>query len=166
MAPIIAGVREEFIRYSGAPDEALLNPHRTPHFDLPPESRSTGTVAAAIFAGGCIGVFARAGLGELIPATTAGWPWATFIANLAGTVLLAAVATALHERPPRSIHLRPFLGTGVCGALTTFSTLQVEVIRLTHHGHAALAAAYLLVSLVAGLGAMQAVTTLARRPAT
>lgn len=104
----------------------------------------------------------RGALDEAFPVSAAGWPWATFLANVAGTVLLAAVATRLHERPPRSIHLRPFLGTGVCGALTTFSTLQVEVIRMVHHGHAALAAAYLAVSLLAGLAAVQAITTLAR----
>lgn len=119
-------------------------------------------LAAAVFAGGCLGALARAGLDRAIPADRA-WPWATLSANLVGTALLAWFATRLQERLPPTTYRRPLLGTGLCGALTTFSTLQIEVIRLGRDGHTALAAAYLAVTLVAGLVAMFVVTRLVRR---
>jgi CrcB protein len=116
----------------------------------------------AIFAGGCIGALARAALSRALPAGP-GFPWATLAANVSGTALLAWGATRLQERLPPSTYRRPLLGTGLCGALTTFSTLQVELIRLARDGHAGLAALYLAVSLVTGLAAMLVVTRLVRR---
>jgi CrcB protein len=115
-----------------------------------------------VFGGGCVGALARAALGRWL-AAGGGWPWATFVANVAGTALLAFFVTRLQERLPPSTYRRPFLGTGACGALTTFSTLQFEAVRLGRDGHAALAAAYFGTSLAAGLGAMFVVTKLVRR---
>jgi len=85
------------------------------------------------------------------------------VANLGGTAALAYFATRLQERLPPSTYRRPFVGTGVCGALTTFSALQIEAVRLAHHGHAALAAAYFVITLLAGLAVMLVVTKLVRR---
>lgn len=62
-----------------------------------------------------------------------------------------AAAGLRRALPARTTLLRPFLAAGFCGALTTFSTLQVELIRLGQHGHAGLAAAYLAASLGGGL---------------
>lgn len=119
-------------------------------------------LSGAVFAGGCLGALARAGLERAVPAG-AGWPWATFVANLAGTALLAWFATRLQERLPPSTYRRPLLGTGLCGALTTFSTLQIELIRLWRHGHEGLVGLYLLATLVGGLATMFVVTRLVRR---
>jgi len=115
----------------------------------------------AVFAGGCAGALARAGLARALP--THGWPWSTFAANVVGTSALALFATRLQERLPPSTYRRPFLGTGVCGALTTFSTLQIEVIRMARAGNDARAAAYYAASLAAGLASMFIVTRLVRR---
>ena len=93
-----------------------------------------------MFVGGALGTLARAGLLAALPATT-GWPWATWIVNLAGTAVLAAT-------PKR--HLR-LVGTGFCGALTTFSTFQLEVLRMLDRGDALQAAAYVGSSVAAGL---------------
>jgi len=60
-------------------------------------------------------------------------------------------------------HWRPFVGTGFCGALTTFSTFQVQLVELGDDGHVALAAAYLAVSVAVGLAAATAGARLARR---
>ena len=104
--------------------------------------------AAAVMAGGAAGTLARAGLYEALPVTPGTWPWGTLIANVAGTLLLgwlvAAVAGGLW---------RPLVGTGFCGALTTFSTFQVQVVELGKDGHGALAALYLAVSVASGLAA-------------
>ena len=119
-------------------------------------------VAALIYAGGCIGALARAGLVQALPPGN-GWPWAIFIVNIVGVALLAYFATKLRERQRPSTYRRRFVETGVCGSLTTFSALPVEVIGLSRHGHALLAVAYLGVTIVTGLIVMQAVTRLARR---
>jgi CrcB protein len=120
-------------------------------------------LSVAVFTGGCIGAVVRAGLVEALPAGAGEWPWATFVANLAGTAALAFLATRLQERLPPTTYRRPLLGTGLCGALTTFSTLQIEVIRMTREDELALAAGYLLASLACGLAVMFAVTRLVRR---
>jgi CrcB protein len=127
------------------------------------EFRQECTLAAAVFAGGCLGALARAELATALPDATHGWPWGTFAANLAGTALLAFFATRMHGRLPPSTHRHGFVGTGVCGALTTFSTLQIELVRLAHHGHLALAAAYLATTIALGLLVMHVVTKLVRR---
>ena len=50
--------------------------------------------------------------------------------NLAGTFLLGYSVTRLQERLPLSAYRRPFLGTGLCGAFTTFSTMQLEALTM------------------------------------
>jgi fluoride exporter len=128
-----------------------------------PRTRMRQRLLLAIFAGGAGGALARAGLEVVWPATGHGWPWVTFVINIAGTALLAYLVTLLQERLPPSTYLRPLLGTGFCGALTTFSTLQLEALDLAHNGHVLLGAAYALVSVGAGLLAVHVVTALVRQ---
>ena len=90
-----------------------------------------------MFIGGVIGALSRAGLSRALPWPGHGWPWATFLVNLTGTLLLGYFVTRLQERLPPSTYRRPLLGTGFCGALTTFSTLQIELIELARHGELA-----------------------------
>jgi CrcB protein len=118
---------------------------------------------AAVFAGGCLGALARAGLAEAFATHPGRWPWVTFAVNVAGAALLGYFATRLQERLPPTRYRRPFLGTGLCGALTTFSTLQLELVRMLDHGHAGLALGYAAASLAAGFVAVAAATSLTRR---
>jgi CrcB protein len=118
---------------------------------------------AAIFAGGVVGALARAGLAEALPHDATEWPWATFAVNVLGAFLLGYFATRLQERLPLSAYRRPFLGTGVCGALTTFSTMQVELLRMVDHGRCGLALGYGAASIAAGFAAIWAATAITRR---
>jgi CrcB protein len=118
---------------------------------------------AAIAAGGIAGALARAGLEHVWPASGHAWPWTTFAVNAAGTLLLGYFVTRLQERLPPSTYRRPFLGTGLCGALTTFSTLQIEALQLCRHGHVPLGVAYLAGTLAAGLAGMHLATAATRR---
>jgi CrcB protein len=115
---------------------------------------------AAIFAGGFVGALARAELAVAWPAGAGEWPWATFTVNIFGAFLLGYAVTRLQERLPLSAYRRPFIGTGVCGALTTFSTMQVELLQMPF----GLATAYACTSIAFGFLAVAAGTNLVRRP--
>jgi fluoride exporter len=118
---------------------------------------------AAIFAGGFLGAVARAELAEALPHDSGQWPWATFVVNVAGAFLLGYFVTRLQERLPLSAYRRPLLGTGLCGALTTFSTMQVELLRMLDDDRIALALSYAAGSVVAGFAAVALATNLVRR---
>jgi CrcB protein len=117
----------------------------------------------AIYAGGVIGALARVGLAEALPHRTGAWPWATFVANLIGAALLGWFVTRLGERLPPSTYRRPFLATGICGGLTTFSTLQLELFRMLEGGYAGLAAAYAAATIAGGFACIHLVTVATRR---
>jgi fluoride exporter len=117
---------------------------------------------AAIFAGGVVGAIARVWIGQHV-LTNHTWPWATFIINIAGTTLLAYSVTRLQERLPQSTYRRPFLGTGFCGAFTTFSTMEVEILDLLRAGDIGLAVSYAAASIACGYLAIWVTTALVRR---
>ena len=73
------------------------------------------------------------------------FPWGTWTVNVAGSFVLGVVVAG------HSTWLTTLVGTGFCGALTTFSTFGYETVRLTEEGETALALAYLLGSVVVGL---------------
>jgi CrcB protein len=125
--------------------------------------RADGRELAAVFAGGFAGAIARAALADALPADAGRWPWATFLVNVAGAFLLGYFTTRLGERLPPSAYRRPLLGTGFCGALTTFSTMQLELLRMLDGPHLALAAGYASASVAAGLVAVAMATNLVRR---
>src|SRR5262249_33842471 len=106
---------------------------------------------AAIVAGGAVGALTRAGVGRAVPVQPGHWPWATFAVNVVGAAILAWLTTRLSEMVAPTRYWRPLIGTGFCGALTTFSTFQVETIKLARDGHAALGFAYAAVSMALGL---------------
>ena len=117
----------------------------------------------AVFAGGALGTVARAALATLAGADPARWPWPTFTVNIVGAFLLGYFTTRLLARLPLSRYRRPLLGTGFCGGLTTFSTMQVETLRMLQHHHFGLAAGYLVASIAAGLLAVYLATAMVRR---
>ena len=118
---------------------------------------------AAVFVGGLVGTIARAELANAVPASVGHWPWATLLANIAGAFLLGYFTTRLQERLPLSSYRRPLLGTGLCGGLTTFSTMQVELLHMLERNDLRLAATYALASVIAGFVAVATATNLVRR---
>jgi CrcB protein len=118
---------------------------------------------AAVFAGGAIGTVARAALSVLVAPDPDRWPWPTFSVNIVGAFLVGYFTTRLLERLPLSSYRRPLLGTGLCGGLTTFSTMQVEILQMIEHHHYGLAVGYTAASLIAGLITVYIATALVRR---
>ncbi|MDP9443631.1 MAG: CrcB family protein [Actinomycetota bacterium] len=105
---------------------------------------------AAVFLGGCVGGVARYGAVATWPGAPRAFPWSTLAVNLVGALVLAVVVVIAAEVRPRR-YLRPLLGTGFCGALTTFSSVVVAVAQLLGEGRAAVAVSYLAANIVGGL---------------
>jgi CrcB protein len=125
--------------------------------------RLDGRELGAIFAGGALGTVARAELGDVLSHAPGRWPWPTLIVNILGAFLLGYFATRLQERLPPSTYRRPFLGTGLCGGLTTFSTMQLELLEMLDQARYGLAAGYAVVSIGGGFLAVALATNLVRR---
>ena len=118
---------------------------------------------AAIFAGGIAGALIRTGLAQAFPGTVRSWPWAIFAVNVAGAFLFGYFITRLQERLPTSAYKRPFLGTGLCGALTTFSTVQLELYKMIQVHAWGLAIGYGLATLTCSFAAIALATAMVRR---
>ncbi|WP_282776462.1 MULTISPECIES: fluoride efflux transporter CrcB [unclassified Nocardia] len=76
------------------------------------------------------------------------FPWGTFIVNLTGCLILGGLAGATISTPWFAL-----LGTGFCGALTTYSTFGYETVRLAEQRAYLFASLNILISVTAGLGA-------------
>lgn len=89
------------------------------------------------------------------------FPWGTLVVNITGCLILG-VLTGAAGTGHASAHVQLLLGTGLCGALTTYSTFSYETLRLTETGAGFYAATNVVASLTAGLGAAFAGVALAR----
>jgi CrcB protein len=112
-----------------------------------PDARPTfAAECMAVFAGGFVGALARFGIVELFGSYDGSWPWPIFIANIAGCAILGYVIAA--HGPGIQVSL---IGTGFCGALTTFSTFQLELYQLLDAHSYFTAVAYLAASIFFGM---------------
>ena len=89
------------------------------------------------------------------------FPWGTFAVNVTGCLVLGLLTGAAAAQAAGS-PLQLLLGTGLCGALTTYSTFSYETLRLTETGAGFYAAANVVASVAAGLGAAFAGVSLAQ----
>ena len=121
------------------------------------------TILAVVAAGGALGAVARHGLDLLIPRDPGEVPWATLTANVAGSFLIGLAAVYLIERRQPSRWAYPFVGTGILGGFTTFSTYAVQARILVGEDEAALAVGYVLGTLALALLAVRVGTVLGRR---
>jgi len=117
-------------------------------------SASGWPVLGAISAGGMVGALARYGVHEAWPHRPGAFAWSTLTTNVTGCLLIGAlmvlVGTVLSGHPLA----RPFLGVGVLGGYTTFSTYALDAQQSLDAGAAGTAVAGLAVTLVAGVGAV------------
>ncbi|MFD8339832.1 fluoride efflux transporter CrcB [Streptomyces solisilvae] len=80
------------------------------------------------------------------------FPWGTFTVNVVGCLILGLVTGAVVAGGISS-DVQLLIGTGLCGALTTYSTLSYETLRLAEEGARFFAAANAIAGIAAGLGA-------------
>jgi CrcB protein len=116
--------------------------------------RSRWDVLGVIAAGGALGSLGRWGVGELVPWSGTGFPWATFTENVTGAFALGALMVYVVDVWPPRRYVRPFLGVGLLGGYTTFSTYRLETHDLLAAGRAGTALAYVGGSLLVGLVAV------------
>ncbi len=110
-------------------------------------------VLAAVFVGGILGTLARHGIESAYPWRGSEWPFATFGVNLIGAFALGLLLEALARRGPDEgvrRRIRLLVGTGFCGAFTTYSTFALEAVLLTRDDQFATAISYAVSTVVLG----------------
>ena len=111
---------------------------------------------ALVMAGGALGAAGRFWLGgSLIRQFGERMPWGTLAANFIGAFAIGFLAEFLLERGQAAMYWRAFLMIGLLGALTTYSSVMLELLVLTRNGRTGAAALYLGITLVAVVGADQ-----------
>jgi fluoride exporter len=146
-----------------------VGPIRDPDIDLavPQQRRELSQhpagVLGSIAAGGVLGAEARYGAGLVWPHQLGSWPWATLLVNASGCVLIGVLMVLIAEVvvTPHPL-VRPFLGVGVLGGYTTFSTATVDVLALAHVGRPLMAAVYAVATPVLAVLACAAGVALSR----
>lgn len=119
-------------------------------------------VLPMIALGGMLGTSARYALERVWPAPDDAFAWATFLTNVSGCLLIGVLMVYVVERGGAHPLARPFLGVGVLGGFTTFSTYTVQTTSLGVEQRPGLAAAYLFGTLVAAMAAVVLGVFLAR----
>ncbi|MEX1207760.1 MAG: CrcB family protein [Acidimicrobiia bacterium] len=107
-------------------------------------------LAALVIAGGMLGSALRVGVVALVPST--GFPWATVIVNLTGSLVVGWMLPTLHSRSRRQRRVA-FGAVGVAAAYTTFATFAIDAMDLVHAGRWSSVAGYLAISVLGGLAA-------------
>ena len=124
--------------------------------------RAEPSLLVAIAIGGGLGTLGRYGVSRMIHVSKDTFPWATFVANIAGAFVIGVFLTLVLERFPPMRFPRPFFAIGVLGGFTTFSTMAVETVTLCKDGHPVVGVGYLAASVFFGLAACYLGIVLAR----
>lgn len=142
-----------------AVDPLPPKPGRTPR-------REQADVIAAIAVGGALGACARYGATLLWPTVPGTFPWTTFGINITGCAAMGVLMVLVTERFTAHPLARPFLGTGVLGGYTTFSTYALDSRNLLEGGHGGLTLVYLAATVLGALVAVWGAASLTRLVAT
>lgn len=124
--------------------------------------RGTASLLATIAAGGVIGATTRYALSMAWPHQPGEFPWATFVTNVSGCLLIGVLMVLITEAWTAHRLIRPFLGVGMLGGYTTFSTYAVDIQQAVAAGHPRVALLYLAGTLAAALAAIYAGIIIAR----
>ena len=107
-------------------------------------------ILGVIFLGGCVGGYARYAISDAWAASRSTFPSAILTVNVIGAFVLGLVVVLAADLLP-SRYLRPLLGTGFCGALTTFSSVVVGAAGIFARHRPGIAAGYLAATMLGGL---------------
>ena len=102
----------------------------------------------SIALGGAAGSLARWGVDQVV--TGSSYPWATFLINVSGCLLIGVLMAFVLDVWAHRRYLRPLLGVGFLGGFTTFSTFVLETRGLAASSHSLLAIGYVVASTAAG----------------
>jgi CrcB protein len=125
--------------------------------------RGDAGLLAVVAAGGVLGSLARYAVGLALPHVSGAFAWSTFLVNVTGSLAMGVLVVWVLSMDRPHPWLRPFLGVGVLGGWTTFSSYALDTHAMVQVGHGPVAAAYLVGSLVAGLVAVGLGVTLGER---
>ena len=124
--------------------------------------RERWDILLVVAAGGALGSLGRWALAEALPHGEGHVAWGTFVANVTGAFLLGVLMVLVLDVWPPRRYVRPFLGVGVLGGYTTFSTYMLDTRALLATGEPATALTYLFGTLLCGLAAVWAGIVLTR----
>ncbi|CAO5187454.1 Fluoride-specific ion channel FluC 2 [Frankia sp. AiPs1] len=124
--------------------------------------RAPVLLLSVVSLGGVLGACARYGATLLWPTAPGAFPWTIWTINVIGCAAISVLMVLIVERRTAHPLVRPFLGTGVLGGFTTFSTYAVDAQRLVDGGRAGLALAYLTLTVIGALGAVWATALVTR----
>jgi fluoride exporter len=113
--------------------------------------------------GGGLGAAGRFGVSLAMPVRADAWPWATFLINVSGSLLIGILAGWLSTRGEEGEQWRLLLGVGVLGGFTTFSAYSLETMRMIERNDWLGASTYSIGSVLAGLAAVAIGMMIAKR---
>lgn len=125
--------------------------------------RGQGAAVTVVALGGALGALARWGIGFAWPAPPGGFPTATLLINVVGCLLMGVLVVHVVELRAAHPLVRPFLGVGVLGGFTTFSTFALDTQQLITGGHLGIGLGYLSATVLGAVVATTLGLTLARR---
>lgn len=117
----------------------------------------------AVALGGALGAMARYGLSLFLPQTDGNFPWAIFVANVLGCMLVGMVYFVVVEKISQFALFKPMIMIGFLGAFTTFSTFSLESIRLWQQGYTFTSVLYCVSTVVVCFTATVSCLALVRR---
>ncbi|MEU8227362.1 fluoride efflux transporter CrcB [Kribbella sp. NPDC048915] len=148
-------------------DPAMPKGPVDPDVDLTLDARTGRSpdlaVIGVIAIGGAFGAAARYLVGIAWPAPPQAFPISTLVVNVVGCALIGILMVVVTDVLPRQRYLRPFLGTGVLGGFTTFSTYAVDIERLVSAGEVVTGLLYLVATIVGALLAVSITMAATRR---
>ena len=116
-----------------------------------------------VMLGGAIGAGVRHLVGRgFLALVGPGFPLATMVINISGGLLMGVLAGSLLRFGAQGEAWRLFLGVGILGGFTTFSSFSLDAVYLAQRGELAAAAGYVLVSVIGSIAALYAGLSLAR----